>query len=406
MILKTRHGDRARFMFETAPGSRIPTPLEAGGFSWAGRRVTFRDAMGIPAAFSAVRLIAETVGQLELTVVDTATGEPRPQAPQWALLHDRPNALMGPFAVQSLLASGMERGNAFLQKIRDGRQVVELYPLDPRTVTVRVRGGAVTFEVRHPDAPGGMRTLTRTDIIHLPGMLLDDPVVGVSPVEVHANEIGAEIALHEFKGRFFSNDATPGGLIVKGPQDPDQRRELREAWEARHRGSAKAHSMGLLWGDMDYRQIGVNAADAALIEALQYTAQDTARIYRVPLSLINGADGESKNLEAENQRFLQFSLGPRLKRIEDALHLDDDLFPDKQLRPRFDAKVLMRAAIEQRYNAYRLARQGGWVTANEIRSWENLPAVDGGDEIQQTPVGGAPNPDTGAAPQDPAQTTQ
>lgn len=392
MILATRNGDRARFMFETAPGTTVPTPLEAGSYSWAGRRITFREAMGIPAAFSAVRLIAETVGQLELGVVDAATGEKRPDTPQWTLLHDRPNALQGPLAVQSLIASGMERGNAFLQKIKVAGQVAELYPIDPRRVTIKVKAGAVTFEIRSADAPGGVRRLTRADIIHLPGMLLDDPVVGVSPVEIHANEIGAQVALHEFKGRFFSNDATPGGLIIKGPQDREQRQELREAWEARHRGSSKAHTVGLLWGDMDYRQIGVSAADAALIEALQYTAQDTARIYRVPLSLINGADAQSTNLEAENTRFLQFSLGPRLKRIEDALHLDDDLFPDKSLRPRFDAKVLMRAAIEQRFNAYRLARQGGWVTPNEIRQWENLPAVDGGDDIQITPVGGAPNP--------------
>jgi len=28
---------------------------------------------------------------------------------------------------------------------------------------------------------------------------------------------------------------------------------------------------------------------------------------------------------------------------------------------------------------------------NEARAIENLPPVEGGDEVQQTPVGGAPN---------------
>lgn len=396
MILATRHGDRRRraaFSFSQPP---IPKPYESGSYgSWAGRRVSFRDAMGIPAAFSAVRAIAETVGQLELGVVDAETGERDMAAPQWGLLHDRPNPIQGPMAVQSLIAAGMERGNAFLQKVIVDGRVRELYPLDPRRVVIRVRAGQVTFDVAAPDTDSGVRTLTRRQIIHLPGMLLDDPVVGVSPVEVHADEVGAQIALAEFKGRFFANDATPGGLITNGPQDSEQRRELREAWEARHRGASKSHAIGLLWGGMDFKQIGVSPVDAALIEALELSAKDTARIYRVPLSIIDGADPESKDLEAENTRFLQFSLGPRLKRIEDALHLDDDLFPDKRLRPRFDTRVLQRAAIETRFNAYRLARQGGWITANEIRAQEGYAPVDGGDEIQQTPVGGAPNPGAG-----------
>jgi hypothetical protein len=37
------------------------------------------------------------------------------------------------------------------------------------------------------------------------------------------------------------------------------------------------------------------------------------------------------------------------------------------------------------------ARQAGWLTANEIRALENYPAVEGGDDLQMTPVGGAPN---------------
>jgi hypothetical protein len=56
-----------------------------------------------------------------------------------------------------------------------------------------------------------------------------------------------------------------------------------------------------------------------------------------------------------------------------------------------DERGFYRANMKDRYDAYRLARQGGWKTPNEIRSDEGLPAVKGGDEIQETPVGGAAN---------------
>ncbi len=55
------------------------------------------------------------------------------------------------------------------------------------------------------------------------------------------------------------------------------------------------------------------------------------------------------------------------------------------------ADAVLRPDIQTRYDAYRLARQGGWVTANEIREKENLPPHAQGDELQVTPVGGAPN---------------
>jgi hypothetical protein len=48
----------------------------------------------------------------------------------------------------------------------------------------------------------------------------------------------------------------------------------------------------------------------------------------------------------------------------------------------FVMEGLLRASIEKRYAAYQIARQGGWISANEIRRLDNmnpLPA-DIGDQ--------------------------
>jgi phage portal protein BeeE len=67
--------------------------------------------------------------------------------------------------------------------------------------------------------------------------------------------------------------------------------------------------------------------------------------------------------------------------------------PDNDPCVRFSTDHLVRADIHARFAAYTSARQGGWMSANEIREMENLAPVDGGDTVQATPVGGAPNPD-------------
>ena len=77
--------------------------------------------------------------------------------------------------------------------------------------------------------------------------------------------------------------------------------------------------------------------------------------------------------------------------LEDALQADTDLFPEPDWEVELDESGFLRADIKTRWDAYRLGRQGGWITANEIRAKEGLPPVKGGDEIQQTPVGGAAN---------------
>jgi phage portal protein BeeE len=56
-----------------------------------------------------------------------------------------------------------------------------------------------------------------------------------------------------------------------------------------------------------------------------------------------------------------------------------------------DLQGLLRGDQTARFQAYQIGRQGGWLSANEVRGWENLPSIDGGDEylspLNMTPVG-------------------
>jgi len=71
---------------------------------------------------------------------------------------------------------------------------------------------------------------------------------------------------------------------------------------------------------------------------------------------------------------------------------DPDLFPStSDLFPEFLTAAVLKPSMTTRFAAYKDARQGGWATPNEIRANENLPPIEGGDELLQTPVGGAPN---------------
>lgn len=46
-----------------------------------------------------------------------------------------------------------------------------------------------------------------------------------------------------------------------------------------------------------------------------------------------------------------------------------------------DYSELLKASMRERFTAYKLAKESGWVTVNEIRKWENLKDIEGMDVL-------------------------
>jgi HK97 family phage portal protein len=342
-------------------------------------------------------MISETIGSLPCLVY-SGSGPDREKATgtsQWDLLHERPSLDATPFDLFQDIAACIEtRGNAFMQKMRDARgRVTELIVIDPDAVRV-YRDGS-TREKRFDIQAGGERYvgLTSTDILHVRGMTLRGGVRGISPIELHRNSIAMSYAVQEYVGRYFQNDASPGLVIkVPGSLSNQQARQILEVFAANHAGLRNAHKPGILAGGADLDQVKVNLSDTTAIDAQKFSVFEVARMFNIPPSLLGALEGTARSPEDEAAAFLKFCLGPRLRRIEAALRADADLFGGTDLYPEFKVDSLLRSNTAERYTAYVAARQAGWLSANEIRELENYPAVDGGENVQQTPVGGAPNP--------------
>jgi HK97 family phage portal protein len=145
----------------------------------------------------------------------------------------------------------------------------------------------------------------------------------------------------------------------------------------------------------------ITMQDAQFIESKRFSVEDIARMLGVPAPLLDGGEqvrGETP--EQQNMRFLKHGLMPWMERFEQGLEIDIDLFPEPDWEVEFDEQGFLRADIQTRWNAYRLGRQGGWITGNEIRALEGYEPIKGGDEIQQTPVGGAANPSSSTGSSD------
>ena len=118
---------------------------------------------------------------------------------------------------------------------------------------------------------------------------------------------------------------------------------------------------------------------------------EIARIYRVPLHLIGELDRATfSHIEMQALEFAMFTVMPLAKKWEKKLNLR--LLTEREREQgyyfEFDLNSLMRGDNKSRGEFYRLMREVGAMSPNEIRERENLDPREGGDEFwNQGPSG-------------------
>lgn len=389
MILATRGGGSVEV--RDANASAFVSPVPRAGLAGDVRG----DVVGLPVVLAAGRLISEAVAGMGLCVYETSGGESRKESTDsWqARLFEQPNEIMSPFQlVRHWAWSLMFAGNSVSLKVKSAGEVVELWPWNPADVTIRRAGNGLVYDLR--DGSGKVARVDRSQVLHIPGLTTGDPLVGRSLIDLAGPSLRKHLYAETYHRRFYENDATPGGLLTTaGSLSREQRTELRESWQSRHQGSGNAGKLAVLDKGATYQSIGMSPRDSQFVEMAKFSVQEIARIFGVPAGFLGDPEAPpARDMESESRRFLTFGLAPWVNMIEQGLVADRDLFPaGANLEPEFDVDDIARSDIKARYEAYLIARQGGWLNINEIREEEDLAPIDGGEDYQATPVGGAPN---------------
>lgn len=363
------------------------------GGSTSGKNVNERTAMQMTAVYSCVRILAEAVAGLLLHLYkyrDDGGKEKCIDHPLYRILHDEPNPEMSSFVFrETLMTHLLLWGNAYAQVIRNGKgEVVALYPLMPNRMTVdRDENGRLYYQyTRYKDealqSKDSTVILQPSDVLHIPGLGFDG-LVGYSPIAMAKNAIGMAIACEEYGAKFFANGAAPGGVLehpgtIKDPQ------RVRESWQSTFGGSGNANKIAVLEEGMKYTPIGISPEQAQFLETRKFQINEIARIFRVPPHMVGDLEKSSfSNIEQQSLEFVKYTLDPWVIRWEQSI-MRTLLSPDekKQYFVKFNLEGLLRGDYQSRMNGYAVARQNGWMSANDIRELENLdriPAEDGGD---------------------------
>lgn len=141
--------------------------------------------------------------------------------------------------------------------------------------------------------------------------------------------------------------------------------------------TAEGNGVVVLNRGLDFKQSSNTAVEMQLQEIVQQNRQEILLMLGVPYEVLKGSGTEDQFNAA-----IQRAVVPVITAMETALNRDLLMEQEKgKLIWKADTTELTKGAIKQRYEAYKLAADGGWLGKNEIRARENLPTVDGLDVI-------------------------
>lgn len=362
----------------------IPSNGSLAAITNAGVQVTDDTAMQLISVMACVRILSSAVADLPLNAVRTdAGGLSIISTPAPPIIADPFGGLSNPGLLRrrdgmvQMMVSLLLRGNAYLAVISTdsvGRPT-RLRVLHPDRVKCEFDGdGNRAYKINN-------KTVDTSSIVHIMGISYPECPTGLSPISYARNAVGLGLAAEQFGSQFFSKGAHMTGYVtVPGDLDIEKARGLKENFESGHAGLAKSHTVGVLSGGAEWKPISVSPEDAQFLQTRGMQISEIAMLFGVPPHMLGQTDKSTSwgtGIEQQSLGFLQYTLKDWIGRIEDAW----SSLMAKPLNARYDVDSMLRTDAAGRYAVYGAARTAGLMTQNEIRALENLPPVDGGDDI-------------------------
>jgi HK97 family phage portal protein len=394
----------ARFTGRRTPAADPQAAMTAAQFSdWmrslerGNGALSEQGARSISAVWACLNVIAGAIASMPLHFYkrDADGDRSRVQRPEWWLFNESPLPGWTASALWDyVISSRLLQGDAFVEILRPGRYspaVAGLRPHHPSLVAPERTPEGLVYRVTELDAQGRrlpVRVVLEADMLHIPGAGFNG-LRGVSLISSALATPGTiAVRTGEFVGSFFNNGARPDfALETDQTLKSDQIDTLRNQWSDIYGGATRAWKPAVLAGGLKIKPITMTSVDAQILETRRFNIEDIARVFGVPAFMIGHTDKTTSwgsGVAEMGVSFVKYTLSQHLIAIQQ--EVNRKLFPRSlQFFAEFATAGLERGDLKARNDAYRVAlgRAGepGWMTVNEVRRLENLPALDGADDL-------------------------
>lgn len=354
----------------------------------AGKTVTLNTAMQLATVWSCVRLTAQAVSCLPLSIYEKRGNDDRVKVDTddnlVEVLCDSPNEDQTPLEFwETMVAWMMTTGNGYAEKVEIGTRLSALQPL-PSTHCEPIRDAENVLKYTFNDR-GKTEVLPRDKVFHLKGFGFGGDV-GLSPIRFGSQAFGSAIAIDESAGKLFGKGLQASGVLSSDKVlDGKQREDLGKIME-KFVGSSNAGKLMILEAGLKYDRLSLSPVDAQMLENKRFSVEEICRWFGVPPIIIgHAAQGQTmwgSGVEQILLAWLTLGIDPLCDRIE--ARIKKQLIRPTGNRRRyaeFNREALLQMDSAAKAAFLSMMTQNGLMTRNEGRAKLNLPRVEGGDEL-------------------------
>jgi HK97 family phage portal protein len=401
------------------PNMWIGTALERAGYTTkSGVTITADTALKISTVYACVTILAQTVASLPMVLTKKIkpTGhESVDDHPLSEILHDDFNLDQSSYEAREMGIGHLKlRGNWYNRIQRDGAgRITALVPMNPKSMIVKRYNGEIWYEYQpggEGEDPLGNRAgfYIPEEVWHVKGFS-DDGITGLSTISYARESMGMAKAQQDFQAEFFGRQAVPGSILEHPHQlGANARKNLKESLD--EYATSRRRTTLILEEGLKWQSVGISNKDAQFIELSGASVRDIARWFGVPLVLLQEPEKVATYASVEQfmLSYAKLTVWLITRRIEQSAN--KRLLSQRERKLGLCVKLNLKGMLEgdfrTRMEGYKMGREGGWLSADDIRGYENMPPIpDGKGQIFLQPLnyveaGTEPNKEEPKEPED------
>jgi len=295
--------------------------------------------------------------------------------PQANLLK-KPCPYMDAYTFFFVMSLNYELYGAAFAKIERSKtgQPLYLYPIATNLLTPETRDGKITYRYSLTN-----EVIEKKDMLVMMNVTTNG-IIPLSPMEYAKKDLSTADSAKLIQSNYFKRGTLLGG-IVKAPRNTtkEQKDEIKAAFMNGFSGSQNAFKVAVIGEGYEYTPIVVNSRQAEFLDAQKWTVSEVARRFGVPEAFAGGSTRETyANSEQRGIDLVQYAILPRSVSWQNGL--DEALFPhDDEHYVKINLNGLMRGDTNTRSAFYHNALLDGWMSANDVRSLEDMDPITDGD---------------------------
>ena len=353
-------------------------------------------ALKISAFYRAIDLRTDSVGKYPMYVIDTNTRRHVEDHYLGKVLWERPNEAMTPYGFKKLVEyQRLVLGNAYVWLYRDGNgRTIERLPLPPGSCKPWIEPGTGKLSYLAADPKtGDVYCLDGEDIEHYKGFSTNG-VEGIGLLRHAAQTLAVAASRDDYERAVYDNGGNPAGILytdgdlsrlpeltLPDGSKASYKDVIRREWDKIHRGPGNAFRIAVMDNGLKFQPLAMSHADAQFVENKAVTVEDLARFVGVPLhKLYAGKQSYSSN-EANSLDYVTDSMHPTVVQYEQEGSYKLLTASERRsgLWLQMNMMAELRADSQTRAEWYRVMREIGAYSVNDILAKEDEPDVEGGN---------------------------